>query len=455
MLSITSGKVRFSEKIGYIMANLGNIPIITFVSSFLMLFYTNVVGLKPVQVATLFLIARIIDAVNDPIVGYLIDHTPAGRMGKFRKTLMIGSILCGLNYLLLWFGPVWMPGIKLFIAYISYLLIGVTFPVMDISLNSLLPVMTDDLKERNTLSTLKGLFYMLGAMAFSIIAPIVVSTGELKAYYALVFVIVVFVISFSVAGALLVKENIAVPSDNSEKYKFRDIFKIFSVKPVLYTFLAIFIGGTGQMMYNASNSYYFTYIFNDLGKMSLVMVASMVGILPAMGTSQLWIAKFGKKRLFTISFLLITIGFLARLISLTSIPVAMTGSIISGFGIGFFMPLTYSLIADNTNYVEYTKNIRAEAVIASLSSFTAKFSQGIGGAVPGYILAATGFSASASAQNQSTITGIVIAGVILPAIIVFAGGLIFASGYNLTSEKLVQINDELIRRHNAASDGIC
>ena len=142
-----SDKVTLKEKISYALVNLGNIPIQTILGSYLLIFYTNIVGLSPASCATLFLIARVLDGLNDPFVGFAIDHIPTTKHGHFRPTLVVGSILCALNFLLLWFGPLMATSGKLAIAYVSYLLIGVLFPVMDISLNSMLPVMTTDMDQ--------------------------------------------------------------------------------------------------------------------------------------------------------------------------------------------------------------------------------------------------------------------------------------------------------------------
>nr|WP_288860178.1 MFS transporter [uncultured Faecalicatena sp.] len=117
-------KIKLKEKAAFTLLNAGNIPVTMIVSSFLLIFYTNVVGLNPAACATLFLIARIVDAVNDPFVGFVIDRIPDTKLGHFRFTLIIGAVLCGLNYLLLWFGPLMIPAGKLAIAYISYLLLG-------------------------------------------------------------------------------------------------------------------------------------------------------------------------------------------------------------------------------------------------------------------------------------------------------------------------------------------
>lgn len=153
-------KIKFKEKLAYATVNFGNIPIMTIINGYLLIFYTNICGLSPAACATLFLIARILDGLNDPLVGCVIDHLPNTKFGHFRPTLIVGTILCSANFLLLWFGPMMAPSGKLAIAYVSYILLGVLFPVMDISLNSLLPVMTEDMNERNSLSSVKGLAYV-------------------------------------------------------------------------------------------------------------------------------------------------------------------------------------------------------------------------------------------------------------------------------------------------------
>ncbi|HAL74268.1 MAG TPA: MFS transporter, partial [Clostridiales bacterium] len=176
------------EKLAFGLANLGNIPIMILVGTFLLIFYTDVVGLDPAAVATLFLVTRIIDGINDPIMGYLIDHLPRTRLGRFRTYLLIGAIVCAINYILLWFGPLWVPAGKLVVAYITYILIGITFDMMDIPLNSLIPAMTDHEKDRSSLSAIKGIFLALGGIAIGITAPLVIANtaNQVNAYYILI-----------------------------------------------------------------------------------------------------------------------------------------------------------------------------------------------------------------------------------------------------------------------------
>lgn len=128
----TNQKVGIGEKVCYLLANIGNIPLMTLLSAFFLIFYTDVVGLDPAALATLFLISKVVDGISDPVMGFILDKFPITKMGKFRPMLMLGTIVCVINYILLWFGAVWSPVGKYAIVYITYILLGWTFDVMDI-----------------------------------------------------------------------------------------------------------------------------------------------------------------------------------------------------------------------------------------------------------------------------------------------------------------------------------
>ena len=158
--------------------------------------------------------ARIADGINDPFVGFLIDRLPNTKWGHFRPPLVIGALLCALNFSLLWFGPLYAPVFKLGIAYITYLLLGVLFPITDISLNSMLPVMTTDMKERTSLSTIKGAVYMIGMMGLNVAAPLIIKDiNQSQGYVKLIIISIIIVVMFSVLGTLGIKERV-----NRNKY---------------------------------------------------------------------------------------------------------------------------------------------------------------------------------------------------------------------------------------------
>ena len=428
-------KIKMREKLSFAMANFGNIPIMTLINGYLLIFYTNICGLSPAACATLFLIARFLDAINDPLVGFIIDHLPTRKMGHFRPTLILGTILCSVNFLLLWFGPMLSTSGKLAIAYVSYILLGVLFPVMDISLNSLLPVMTEDMKERNSLSTIKGLAYVIGALVIGVAAPLILGdTSNKQGYINLVLIMTAVIFFFSIIGTMGVKERVKPQMENS--YSVKELFKILSQKPVYITFLAVLLYSIGSNIVNAANTYFYTYIFEDLTLASIITLITCVAVFPATMVIGNLIGRFGKKKMYAIGLALAGLAPIIRLLDVRSIPLLIVSVLIAGIGAGFAAPLNYGIQADNTDYIEVSMGIRAEGAVASLSSFVSKCAMGIGGAIPGYLLQLAGFDSKAAVQNDDVINGIVLCVLILPAIVNVVAIVIFSKGYPITKEKL-------------------
>lgn len=428
-------KIKMREKLSFAMANFGNIPIMTLINGYLLIFYTNICGLSPAACATLFLIARFLDAINDPLVGFIIDHLPTRKMGHFRPTLILGTILCSVNFLLLWFGPMLSTSGKLAIAYVSYILLGVLFPVMDISLNSLLPVMTEDMKERNSLSAIKGLAYVIGALVIGVAAPLILGdTSNKQGYINLVLIMTAVIFFFSIIGTMGVKERVKPQMENS--YSVKELFKILSQKPVYITFLAVLLYSIGSNIVNAAGTYFYTYIFEDLTLASIITLITCVTVFPATMVIGNLIGRFGKKKMYAIGLALAGLAPIIRLLDVRSIPLLIVSVLIAGIGAGFAAPLNYGIQADNTDYIEVSMGIRAEGAVASLSSFVSKCAMGIGGAIPGYLLQLAGFDSKAAVQNDDVINVIVLCVLILPAIVNVVAIVIFSKGYPITKEKL-------------------
>ena len=423
----------------------------TLINGYLLIFYTNICGLSPAACATLFLIARFLDAINDPLVGFMIDHLPTRKMGHFRPTLILGTILCSVNFLLLWFGPMLSTSGKLAIAYVSYILLGVLFPVMDISLNSLLPVMTEDMKERNSLSTIKGLAYVIGALVIGVAAPLILGdTSNKQGYINLVLIMTAVIFFFSIIGTMGVKERVKPQMENS--YSVKELFKILSQKPVYITFLAVLLYSIGSNIVNAANTYFYTYIFEDLTLASIITLITCVAVFPATMVIGNLIGRFGKKKMYAIGLALAGLAPIIRLLDVRSIPLLIVSVLIAGIGAGFAAPLNYGIQADNTDYIEVSMGIRAEGAVASLSSFVSKCAMGIGGAIPGYLLQLAGFDSKAAVQNDNVINVIVLCVLILPAIVNVVAIVIFSKGYPITKEKL---NEQIcLMREKRSKSGI-
>jgi GPH family glycoside/pentoside/hexuronide:cation symporter/glucuronide carrier protein len=436
-------RVSFGEKISFGLVNLGNIPVQALLGSFLMIFYTDVVGLKPAAIATLFLVARIVDGINDPLMGFIIDHLPRTKMGRFRSYLLFGSVICAINFILVWFGPVWAPAGKLVIAYITYLLLGITFDMMDIPLNSMIPCMADSDKDRNVLSSIKGLSYLAGSYLFNIIAPLILASAvsQLSGYYTLIFTGIVIILVFSIIGVLGIRERITPV--NEEKYKLKDIIPILTSRPVVITLIVTLISLMGRISSSSVTIYFFTYIMDRrFDVMSQSFIFSFLGTIPIMLIMPFLAGRIGKKQAYMIGIAVAGMFPLIRLFSVTNIPLYFAATLLAGIGSGLTTSVGYGIQADNVDYIEYTRKQRTESAIAAIQSFVVKAAQGIGGAIPGYILAASGYVPN-QPQTDAAKTGIIACIIIIPACLGLISLFLFGFGYNLKKEKVIEIAESL------------
>lgn len=258
--------------------------------------------------------------------------------------LILGTVICVINYIFLWFGAVWSPVGKYVIVYITYLLLGWTFDIMDISLNSLLPVMTAENKERNSLSLIKALGYGLGGAAISILAPIIVASGTLESYYILIFGSMAVTLVFSILGALGVKERVTPKGTDDERYSLRELFQFLRFKPVWTHFLTILLSTVGTSLSSGTGTFFYTYIMKDLKLMSGVSVISLVITLLGMAVAPVLANKLGKKNVFLAGIIVAVGGSLIRFIDVRSLLLIYLGAVFAGIGGGFIGPLAYGKI---------------------------------------------------------------------------------------------------------------
>ncbi len=426
------------EKIGFALTNLGNIPIMTLLNTYLLIFYTDVIGINPAVVGTLFLISRLLDGISDPLLGFFIDRFPNTKFGKYKPILVLGSIICCLNYLLVWFSPLLFTSQKILAISVSYILLGVTFDLMDIPLNSLIPVLTGRESERNVLSSIKGISYTIGPTLLNIIAPLILAkhSSKISGYFILIVGTVIVVVFFTFIGTMTLKERVIEQTDRSKekKYSITDALKILRVRAVTTLFISMLFITAATNIFNGSLLYYLNYIIKDTRLLSL---ASFLGLFGALGAGLIVPSiskKFGKTKLYTAALLLISAAMLLLIVSKSSKLVFLAGYVMVQFGLGFTNTLQYSISADNVDIIRNSLGFEPAALIASLNSLIMKFAMAVGGAIPGFILSSTGYVANKD-QISSASTGIIVSTFAIPLILYILTMLIFNYGYGFSRNK--------------------
>ena len=407
------------DKLGYSMGDMGCNFSFQLVSTYMQLFYCQLIGVKPEHYAAIILISKFWDAVNDVIIGNLVDTKRIGKKSKFMPWILLGAVgLVGLTIMI--FAPVgnFSYAGKVAWCLISYCLWSVAYTMVNVPYGSLLSVITDDPKQRTSLSTFRSIGAALPGVIVMLVLPNTVysksvnSAGTevsvLNGSYLLIAAVIMSVLALVTLWGTtkLVTERVqrtdSGESGNSAKAFFSAFKSYFTNRPMLGATIATVASVAFFNSTMSLNNMVFQYFFEDTSKMTLAMVGSYAPMILSMALVGKLSAKYGKKKVSSIGMLISTIAGVASLL----IPVTADGKgmilyivllMFLNAGNGLFQISVWAIVADciDISYRKTGKN--EESSLYALYSFFRKLSQGIGQAVSSLGLAAIGFIEGADA----------------------------------------------------------
>ena len=419
-----SKPITIEERISYGLGDFASSMFWKLFSMFLLFFYTDVFGISAAAVGTMFLVTRIWDAANDPIMGLLSDRTQT-RWGKFRPYLLFIALPFGIIGVLTFTTPDLSQSGKLIYAYITYSMMMMVYTAVNVPYASLMGVMTNDPGERTTLASYRFIGAFTGGLFVTATANYLVDyfgkNGQEQAtgfqwtvtVYA-VLAAILFMLTF--AGT---RERLK-PAKSQQSSLKEDLKDLAGNKPwfiMLGASIAILIFNS---LRDGSILYYFKYYVQDQttvifgteysfshtalssAYMSIWLGTNIIGVVLAKPIS----ARLGKKRTFSWSAILSALfSFILFFIQPDQLGLIFLSNILIGISAGIVLPLAWSMYADIADYSEWKSGRRATGLIFSSSSMSQKFGWTLGGAVTGWLLAAFGFEANA-AQSEEALLGI-------------------------------------------------
>jgi len=452
-------KISLKEKIGYGLGDAASSMFWKIFSMYLLFFYTDVFGLAPAVVGTMFLITRIWDSCFDPIVGIIADRTKS-KWGKFRPYLLWVAVPFAIIGVLTFYTPDFDEKGKIIYAYVTYSLMMMIYSLINVPYASLLGVMSSDRKERTTLSSYRMVFAFGGSLlALWLIEPLVQYFGgnlnSKTGWLATISVFGVITTAFFWGCFFFTKERVK-PIDNEETNLKEDLKDLLKNKP----WWILLGAGIGALVFNSIRDgaavFYFKYFVSSsvnfdfslfgtdfhMTPTSIYLVlgqaANIIGVIIATPIAN----KIGKKKTFFGAMLL------AALLSLVfyffgkeDILLIMSFQVLISICAGCIFPLIWSMYADSADYSEWTQGRRATGLVFSASSMSQKFGWTIGGAGTGWLLGYYGFQANVE-QTVLTQNGIQLMLSVLPALAAFIS-VAFIIFYPLSEDKLQTIEQDL------------
>jgi glycoside/pentoside/hexuronide:cation symporter, GPH family len=230
----TSNKITLKEKISYGFGDFASSTFWTLFSMFLLYYYTDVFGITAAAAGTMFLVARLWDTANDPIMGMICDRTKT-RWGKFRPFLLFGALPFTIIGILTFTSPDLGPSGKLIYAYVTYTLMMMVYTAVNLPYASLLGVMTKDTDERTSLASFRFIGGFSAALMVTATANYLVeyfkTTGDLaSAYQKTVAIYAIIAGVFFVLTFIGTKERLDPEEVESSTFK-EDLGDLIKNKP--------------------------------------------------------------------------------------------------------------------------------------------------------------------------------------------------------------------------------
>lgn len=458
---LPGGKLPVMEKIGYSLGDAASNLYFQIFMSFLPIFYTDVFGLPAAAMGTMFLVTRLWDAVNDPIMGTIADRTET-RWGKFRPYIIGGAPILAVGGVLAFTTPAFEGGGKLLYAYVTYTLLTMLYTAVNVPYSALMGVMTPNSMERASASQFRFVAAFVGQLIVS------GATLYLVAYFGGGNARVGWqwtVGSFGILAAILLgitffatKERVLPPREQKANTK-QDLKDLLRNAPWMLIAVATVFQLLFAVMRGSATPYFFKYyvlgqqlrIFGytvDLtidGFTSAFMTvgnfATLVGALMALIFARI----FDKKNTyagFLIASAVISCGF--YFLQPHNVLLIFGLNVIASFFMGTVSVIQWAIYTDTADYGEWKFGRRATGLVMAASLFALKLGLTFGGTFVGWILSFHGFEANA-VQAGPALFGIKMLMSFYPAVFGIIGGLVMVF-YPLKNSVMLVIEADLQAR---------
>ena len=396
-------------------------------------FLTDEIGIAAGAVGTLLIVARVWDAVNDPILGSIVDKTQP-KVGKFKPWINAVSILMPIATIAAFWNFNGGDGFNLVYAYITYIVWGMLYTISDVPIFALATTMTDNPEERVSIMSIGRLAAGLASLAIGIAAPsLIVNSGYQTT------IIILMGISFVVMLPLrfFVKERIQY--DRTQSYSLKEMVKAITKNKYLLIFYASFIAIGSTMTSITLAPFFAKWNLGDLELQTTIMATLALPMILIPVLLPMLIKKFGKRKLFLYGMSSYAIlSALQYFVGYENFGLFLIVNALKSLGMLTPMMMMGMFTADCVEYGQYKTGERKEGITFSVQTFSTKLGGAVSGGLALFFIGAYGFISGDDVlvQSQSALDGIWIANTIIPAIGGLVAFIIFFLWYKLDEAKV-------------------
>ncbi len=403
-------KLGHREVLSYGVADLAQTAAVQFTSMYLLFFYTDILLVSAAMVGTVFAFSRLWDAINDPIMGVIIDHTHT-RFGRCRPYLLPGSLVLALA-LILAFSDLHLEGVALLVfVVIAYNLFNMAYTATNLPLTAQLPLMTTDHQERIRLSSTRAFFQAVAYTALPVLAePALRALGghrEPGAYTGIALVLGLFCLVSFACAFLFTRERVTVAPEPIGLEKLRRVF--LGQSDWLVLLLANVLVSVALISRVSSAIYHFNYVVGDLALFGTFMALSTLSIIPCSILAHRFAGAVGKRQFAMLGCALGSVGNVLLIAMPQSSWALLLGGTLGGCAVGAFISVLFAMEGDIADRAERRTGIRAQAMVCAAVALGYKIALGIGTGLVGWLLGNAGYVPDSAIQSPAVLAAVNIA----------------------------------------------
>ena len=434
-----------AQYIGYGAGDAANNVAFSLTSMFLLLYYTDVVGIAATTVGTLFLVVRVFDAFADLFAGRVVDRTST-RWGRFRPFLLFAGIPLLLLNVAVFSVPDLDGSGTLLYAYVTYLVFGLAYSLTNIPYGSLATALTQDPVERSKLATFRVFGSNLAILALAVVvSPQIESSGDLQRS------LTITTIALAVIGTGLYALTFATSRENVEHSTRTPSMRETFANARRNTALMVLCGSSvvflvGWFSLQTVTIYYARDVLGNADYYIVLTTVQTAGVFTAALLVPRLVPTLGKKRLYMVLGALAAASGIAVALAPSSVPaIAIVAFTCFGIGLGGVNTVSFALQSDTVEYGEWRTGVRSEGATYSIFSFTRKVGQAVGAATASYAIGIGGYVSGAASQPDGAVAAIKVASGLVPAAFIL-GAIAVMTAYPLTEAKFRTIVLEVAQR---------
>ncbi|RRN55534.1 MFS transporter [Pseudoxanthomonas sp. SGNA-20] len=445
-----SARLSFREKAGYGLGDFGFNLYWANVSAFLLIFYTDVMGLGAAAIGTMMLVTRLVDAVTDPLMGAVADRTRT-RWGRFRPYMLWGALPLAASGVLVWSVPGLDGDGRLVWAYATFTLMMLAYTVMAMPYSALSGVMTSDSQQRTTLISFRFIAAFAGTTAVNALTLDLVrwlGRGDEQLGWQLTMALygLVAVACFATVFAST-RERIQPPPQQRSAVR-QDVVDLLHNRPWLVLFVLALVIMITIVMRTGSLVYYLKYHVERPELTGLFLGAYSIALAVGAAATPLMTRFLDKRTLLML--LMGGVGVLScamYFVPPQQVWVMLGLNTLVGLMLGPKSPLAFSMYADCADYTEWKTGRRATAMTFAAAAFSQKMGGAMASAGIAWTLAALGYVAN-EAQSDASRLGIVLLLTVIPGVVALLAAWLMRF-YPLDAAALERIRGELEARREA------